>query len=573
MNRSEQAQASNAAELRRRAEARYEERHASEPHDPRDDPRRLLHELEVHKIELELQNDELVRTRRDVEAGLHRYTQIFDFAPVGYFVLTSEGDIREANFAAARLLGEERTRLIGRSFASFLSEAHLDALKTFLSRVLTSDLDESESCELRLEAAPSPLDVRLTGTVLQASPPWALVAVEDVTARKLADALLREQGRRKDDFLTALSHELRNPLSAVHYSLHVLDRSDPGSEAARQAREILERQVAHLSGLVDDLLDLTRVARGKIELQLERVDLGEIARRTVDDHQPAYLAQGIDLSFGSSRDDLWVDGDSKRLVQVLSNLLGNALKFTGRSGHVEVRLSRYQQEAVLSVRDDGAGIAPEMLPHLFTPFSQAPQTLDRSRGGLGLGLAMVKGLVELHRGLVEVRSGGPGAGSTFTVRLPLQKPGARPAAAAATAKSRQPRRVLVIEDNRDVADSLVDLLQLRGHEAHVAYDGPSGIERAREVRPDVVMCDIGLPGMDGYEVARAIRQEREPAVASTTLIALSGYGSAEDVLRSTDAGFDRHVTKPPAIDTLEAAMAECASVGGGGAGGVGADGL
>jgi CheY-like chemotaxis protein len=313
--------------------------------------------------------------------------------------------------------------------------------------------------------------------------------------------------------------------------------------------------VGNLTRLVDDLLDVTRVARGKIELRLQPLDLGELVRRAVDDHRAAFEANGIALTFRGARGELWVEGDPNRLVQVIANLLGNAMKFTNRGGHVEVGLSQQPRSvATLSVRDDGAGIPPDVLPHLFTPFTQAPQTLERSREGLGLGLAVVKGLVELHRGAVDVASAGIGAGSTFTVRLPLKQPPPAQASREGAEQPRQSCRVLLIDDNRDVADSLRDLLQVGGHEAHVAYDGATGLSRAREVQPDVVICDIGLPGMDGYAVARAIRADH--ALDRTLLVALSGYGFENDVQRARDAGFDSHVIKPPTIDAIRRVIAQ-----------------
>jgi PAS domain S-box-containing protein len=552
MDRSKQP-SSNATSLRQRAEERRQERSAKHAREYAEDPQRLLHELEVHQIELEMQNEELLRTRHEVEAGLVRCTQIFDFAPIGYFVLARDGAIRKLNFAGARLLGAERQRLVGRKLVGFAAEPHVGAFTEFLARVFAGSPDDTETRELGLvRSGISLLEARLTGALLEDDPPEALIAVEDISARRLAETVLRDEARRKDDFLAALCHELRNPLAALGYSLHVLERAEAGAPAAHQAREVLRRQLGHLAGLVDDLLDVTRIARGKIELRVQRLELGQLVRRVVDDHRPSFDASGIALTVRPAEGELWVEADPNRLLQVLGNLLGNALKFTNRGGRVEVGLKGAGRTMVaLSVRDDGIGIPPDVLPQLFKPFTQAPQTLERTRGGLGLGLAVVKGLVELHHGRVDVVS--DATGSAFTVRLPLQAPVA-PVARDVAQHLQYPRRVLVIEDNVDIADSLRDLLDLKGHDVQVAYEGRAGLARAREFRPDVVICDLGLPDMTGYEVARAIRED--PLLERTWLIALSGYGQSEDLQRSLDAGFDRHVTKPPKLDTLESVIAE-----------------
>jgi two-component system CheB/CheR fusion protein len=558
MGRSQPAAPNAAADLRRRAEKRSAQRSARKRRDSAEDSRRLLHELEVRQIELEIQNKELLSARQDVEAGLTRYTRMFDFAPIGYFVLAGDGIVREVNIAGARLLGEDRGRVVGRRFAIFLPEPERRAFADFLARVITGEPTQSRSCELGIAHDGSLLQARLTGAVLGGTPPAALLALEEVGARRAADATLRDEARRKDQFLAALSHELRNPLAALGSSLDVLDCADPGSEPGLKARGIMRRQHSHLTGLVDRMLDVTRIAQGKIELRLEPIELGEVVGKTVDDHRPSFEAGGVALSLRPAGAELRVLADPARVVQVLENLLGNALKFTSRGGKVEVGLKRHLMEAVVSVRDNGVGIAPEMLPHLFTAFTQASHTIDRAAGGLGLGLAMVKGLVELHRGTVEAGSGGAGAGSTFTVRLPLGEPGAR------VAYERQPsgaaehpprkRRLLIIDDNRDVARALQDVLRLDGHDVHVASDGPAGLALARELRPDVVLCDIGLPGMDGYAVAQALR--KEAVLARTLLVALSGHGLPEDIQRALGAGFDRYVAKPPTLQTLERVIAE-----------------
>ncbi|MGC4118005.1 MAG: PAS domain-containing protein [Myxococcales bacterium] len=381
----------------------------------------------------------------------------------------------------------------------------------------------------------------------------------DIDAQKQAEEALREADQRKTEFLGMLSHELRNPLAPIRNSLYVLDRVPPGGSQARRSHEVIGRQVAHLSRLVDDLLDVTRISRGKIRLQRERMDLREVVRRAVEDHRTLFATAGIDLRLDASEDaPLPAQGDATRIAQVVGNLLANAAKFTPRGGHVGVALTGDGAgSAEIQVADDGAGIPAGLLAKLFEPFVQAEATLDRSKGGLGLGLALVKGLVELHGGRAFVHSNGPGKGATFTVKLPLEPESSagdeRPAGAAGVRQGTG-RRVLVIEDNTDAAESLREALELDGHEVAVAAEGQDGVAKARALRPDVVICDIGLPGMNGYEVARTLRAD--PAMQRTTLVALSGYAQPEDLERSRAAGFFRHLAKPPDLGLLERTLQE-----------------
>jgi two-component system CheB/CheR fusion protein len=303
---------------------------------------------------------------------------------------------------------------------------------------------------------------------------------------------------------------------------------------------------------VDDLLDLTRISRGKIQVRRETVDLAEIVARTAEDHRALLADAGVSLEVRVAAGALPVDGDATRLAQVLGNLLQNAAKFTPGGGRVTVHLAGEGAEAVLRVQDDGVGIDRAMLPRLFEPFSQAEATLARSRGGLGLGLALVRRLAQLHDGSVSVRSDGIGRGAEFTVRLPLS---ARGPAHPRPAPARPPlagRRVLVIDDNVDAAETLRDLLEMSGHAAAVAHDGAAALALARAFAPDAILCDIGLPGMDGYAVARALRADA--ALAGVLLVALTGYALPEDQRRASEAGFDAHVAKPPPLETIEALL-------------------
>ncbi|WP_242370794.1 chemotaxis protein CheB [Anaeromyxobacter sp. SG26] len=371
-----------------------------------------------------------------------------------------------------------------------------------------------------------------------------------VGERERAEAALRDADRRKDEFLAVLSHELRNPLAPIRSSLHVLERAPADADAAARAHQIIARQVGHLARLVDDLLDVTRIANGKLQVERRPVDLRSLSQRTADDHRSLFTTREVALEVALPDEPLWVEGDATRLAQVIGNLLQNSAKFTSGGDSVRLSLDAVEGFAVLRVRDNGVGIEPAMVPRLFQPFAQADATLNRSLGGLGLGLALVKGLVETHGGTVEARSDGKGAGTEFIVRLPLSVAPAR--IEVAPASPPRPRRVLVIEDNLDAAESLQLALEMEGHEVFLAHDGPKGIERARELMPEVVVCDVGLPRMDGYAVATAMRGE--PGLRDTFLIALTGYARPEDQRRAAEAGFDAHLTKPATVEELQEAM-------------------
>jgi signal transduction histidine kinase/CheY-like chemotaxis protein len=367
-------------------------------------------------------------------------------------------------------------------------------------------------------------------------------------ARDVLRALEQEVAAR-DQFLAMLGHELRNPLAAIVMALQVFERRAPGG--AREL-EIVARQSRQLSRIVDDLLDVARVTSGKVALHRVPVDLSALVAKGVETLQLAASEAGIALA-AAVAPGLAVLGDPVRLEQVLANLVGNALKYTPRGGHVAVALERDRAEGVLRVRDDGPGIAPDQLRRVFETFAQAAATLDRSRGGLGLGLTVARSLVAMHGGTIEAFSDGAGKGSTFVVRLPLADGAAdRPAAPAQASASRHARRVLVVEDLDDNRAVLRAALEELGHEVLESCDGAAGAESAIRHAPDVVIVDIGLPGMDGYEVARRIRAARG---ARVLLVALTGYGQPDDRRAAFAAGFDVHLTKPVELDALSAVMA------------------
>jgi PAS domain S-box-containing protein len=370
----------------------------------------------------------------------------------------------------------------------------------------------------------------------------------DVTEQRLAEEALREVDRRKDEFMSVLSHELRNPLAPIRNSIHLLAHADAVSEQAQRARAVIQRQTEHLARLVDDLLDMTRIAKGKIELCRELLDVASVVRQTGEDMRSVIAGRGLELTLDLPGEPVLVDGDATRLGQVLGNLLQNAAKFTPSGGSVAVSVRAAGGSAEIRVRDTGVGIAPGVLDRVFEPFFQADDSLARTDSGLGLGLALVKTIAELHGGTARAESGGRGEGAVIMVRLPLAAGAVtRAAADDATATVAQRRRVLVVDDNVDAADSLAELVQLFGHSTEIAYDGPTALAKAQANPPDVVLCDIGLPGMSGYDVARALRAKP----TGMRLVAVSGYAQPEDVQRAAEAGFDHHVAKPPDPDAIE----------------------
>ena len=375
----------------------------------------------------------------------------------------------------------------------------------------------------------------------------------DVTELVEAQDALREAARHKDEFLGMLSHELRNPLSPIRNSVYILEHVDPTAEQAKRARSVITRQTEHLTRLVDDLLDVTRIARGKIELRRSRLDLREVVLRAGDDFRLMLEDRGVAFRTALPEAKVWADADATRITQIVGNLLHNAAKFTRRGDEVTLSLQAVEDCAQIRVRDTGAGLDATLLPTVFEPFVQGERTLARTEGGLGLGLALVRGIAELHDGSVRAESAGKGRGADFIVRLPLLEPAVpEDAPCAGTERSRGHRRVLVVDDNVDAAESLSDIVRMLGHSTEVAYDGPSAIEKARANPPDVVLCDIGLPGMSGYEVAKTLRAN---GLRGVQLVAVSGYAQPEDVKAAVEAGFDRHIAKPASPEEIERILA------------------
>jgi PAS domain S-box-containing protein len=377
----------------------------------------------------------------------------------------------------------------------------------------------------------------------------------DVTERKRTASELQrtlesltDAHRRKDEFLAMLSHELRNPLTPMQLAVSMLTASSEVGDPNRRASTILDRQLRHMTRLVDELLDVSRISRGMIDLRQEPVELRRIVREAVFDHADPARARDIRLEVRVPDEACWVTGDPVRLTQVLGNLLGNSLKFSKPGQRISITLVREPADGwySLSVLDEGAGIAPELLPSIFEPFTQAEIKLDRTRAGLGLGLAVVRGLVELHGGRVAAHSAGEGTGAELRVLLPPGAAPSKPTRRAATFSAR-PMRVLIVEDNPDIVELLSTVLRFDGHSVEVAMSGCEALATARRVKPQVVLCDLGLPDKDGFAVAAELRAA--PDTANVHLIAISGYGSNEHKRRSREAGFEVHLTKP--LDTAE----------------------
>jgi PAS domain S-box-containing protein len=393
--------------------------------------------------------------------------------------------------------------------------------------------------------------------------------VRNITARKRTEEALRHSeealkhaDRRKDEFLATLAHELRNPLAPIRTGLYVLKMA-PDSALAAETREMMDRQLSHMVRLIDDLLDVSRITSNKVTLRKERVSLRTIVETAVEASRPLIEAAGHALTLSLPEETVWLTADPTRLAQVLGNLLMNAAKYTPEKGCIELAATCEGQDVIVRVTDTGLGIPAGMLAKVFEMFAQVNRTLDRSQGGLGIGLALVKRLVELHGGTITAESPGLGKGSTFTIRLPLapadteqEDPTTTPEVTSAP-PLRPGCRVLVVDDNVDGAESLAMMLRISGHETRTAHSGPEALDAARSFKPEVVFLDIGLPSMNGYEVAKRMRAE--PSLSKTVLVALTGWGSEYDKRQSSQAGFDFHLTKPVEATAIENILTQVVS--------------
>jgi PAS domain S-box-containing protein len=506
-----------------------------------------LHRLEQRELE-----------HRLTEAGLRRFQAVIENSFEAVSMLDADGTVRYASPSTARNLGYIPEEVVGRNALDLTHPDDRPITAALFARLLQRP-GGSETAAFRYRHKNGSWRwVEATWTNLLGEPSVRAVVsnYRDVTEqRELQNALhkeaerLAEAARHKDEFLAMLAHELRNPLAPLLNGVEVLELAGADPATLAETRAMLRRQARHLARLVNDLLDTSRLSQGKVRLERKPLDLAALVRTAVADRRHAAGQAGLEVVAAVPDGPVAAEADEARLTQVLTNLLDNAVKFTEAGGRVEVGLAAdvAAGQAVLRVADTGVGIEPGLLTTLFEPFRQADRSLDRSKGGLGLGLALVKGLVELHGGTVEARSEGPGRGSEFVVRLPLAEVPVVPAEEAA-APAGPPLRVLVIEDLRDAADSLRILLEAKGYQVRVANSGPEGLKAARAAPFDVVLCDVGLPGLTGLEVARALRAG--PHTAAARLIAVTGYGTEEDRRLALESGFDEHLTKPVALEAL-----------------------
>jgi PAS domain S-box-containing protein len=482
-----------------------------------------------------------------------RYRRLFETAKDGILILDARtGKITEANPFMTGLLSLPHDELLGKE---------LWEIGVF------SDISENQTAFRELQAkgyiryAHLPLETRqkqkveveFVSNVYEVDHRKVIQCnIRDISDRARLERITQQQAatladlhRRKDEFLAMLSHELRNPLAPILNAVHLLRLQGNENLIQHQARVIIERQVGQLSSLVDDLLEVSRIATGRVRLHQERLDLRGVVERAVEAVRPLIDRRRHELSLSLPPEPVWLHGDPNRLEQVVVNLLNNSCKYTDEGGRIGLTVCQEEDKVVLRVQDTGIGIAADLLPHIFDLFTQADRSLDRSQGGLGIGLALVQRLVELHGGTVQAFSAGMGRGSEFVVRLPVSPQGTTTQNQDDEAPAHQPAlscRVLVVEDNVDAAESVALLMRMSSHDVRVAHTGPDGLEVAVAFRPQIVLMDIGLPGMDGYEVARRLRQHAD--LKGVRLIALTGYGRESDLQRSQEAGFDHHLVKP-----------------------------
>ncbi|HEX2541815.1 MAG TPA: ATP-binding protein, partial [Caldimonas sp.] len=459
-----------------------------------------------------------------------------------------------------RLLGVEGKETM--TFEQFLELAHPDD-RSRVEEAFTRSIRTGE--RLRVEfRVPRPdgrtIWLKDEGEVFHGpggDPLFVSGACVDITELKEAETALNEADRRKDEFIATLAHELRNPLTPLANGLELVRNPDVDEPARHRTFDIMERQLNHLVRLVDDLLDVARITAGKIKLFPARIALVDVVEEAIEATRPALDKRGhrLEVDYASDR-DLHVEGDRQRLTQVFGNLLSNAAKYTQRDGRISVRIQREDDSAVVQVADSGLGIPAEALPHVFDLFSQVRAHQRQAEGGLGIGLSLVRSLVEMHGGQVSAHSRGSGTGSTFTVRLPLSRSGhTRPEATVEAQASRTigRLRVLVADDNEDAAATLAMLIEAQGHQVDIAHDGEEAVQKAQQLGPDVAFLDIGMPRMNGLDAARRLRQLRE--VKPMLIVAITGWGQPHDRQRTLEAGFDAHLVKPPKLKDVSQVLA------------------
>jgi PAS domain S-box-containing protein len=515
----------------------------------------------------------LANQRRELERALrHRGEQLetlLERAPLGIYLVDADFRIRAVNPVARPTFGDVPDSVVGRDFDEVVHVLWEKSYADEVVRIFRHTLATGESyftrerAEIRRDrGVVEYYEWRLDRITLPDGQRGLVCYFRDISAQVAARKAveesreaLKEADRRKDEFLATLAHELRTPLAPIHNALQILRLAGPDGAVARSVHDMMERQVNHMVRLVDDLMEVSRISRGKLDLRKQRVDLAAVVGSAVETTRPLIDAAGHLLTVDLGSEQLELDADPVRLAQVFGNLLNNAAKYTPNGGRIMLRAERRGPAVIVSVRDNGAGIRMDVLPKVFEPFVQAERTYNRSQGGLGIGLTLARSIVSLHGGTIEAYSAGPGQGSEFLVRLPLLQRAALEAGAepskAATRISGQ--RILVVDDNIDAAESLSALLRCLGADVLTVHDGPAALECVRIHKPSAAVLDIGMPGMDGYEVAR--RTRAEPDGAQLLLIALTGWGNEEDRRRSREAGIDHHLVKPVELNVLENLLA------------------
>jgi signal transduction histidine kinase/DNA-binding response OmpR family regulator len=495
----------------------------------------------------------------DLEEGMRRLLELAvpHFAPAATLLVDDESQGQWLCLSAegfTQFTYDQLPRNLAASLQGVLSEGRAIALGAPLRigerrlGALLLDARETDLAtldELTTRAAMAFDNARLYGSLQR-----------EIARSRAAEENLQEAARRKDEFLAMLSHELRNPLAPIRTAVEVIRRVAPPDPTLTMAREAVERQVGHLVRLVEELLDVSRISEGRITLKKEQIELGKVISHSVETARPLIEARGQQLSVRLPRSPVWVFGDAVRLSQVLANLLNNSAKYTPEGGRIEIVATAREGEAVVEVKDDGEGIDAQLLPRVFDLFVQGQRSLDRSQGGLGLGLTLVKRLVELHQGRVEAESAGAGRGSTFKIFLPCLTAVANRSEKVTPIVGAKPlvsgRRILVVDDNVDAAETVAAYLRLEGHHTKVVTESAEVMASTRVFEPQVVVLDIGLPGLDGYEIARQLRTQAH--TRDTLLIAVTGYGREEDRARAAAAGFDCHFVKPADPVEIQAAI-------------------
>jgi PAS domain S-box-containing protein len=508
---------------------------------------RAIRAGEIDALIVQAPTGERVYTLRNAD---YPYRTLVEQMQDGAAILTPEGDIIYCNQSFARIISTPLQEVIGVPLTRYFEGDTRNLLDSLLAA-------GSGKRRTRINAPDGrAIDVllSLTSTMTDEVKRRSLI-VTDLT--ELSDAQIgreraQQQSHAKDEFMAMLAHELRNPLSAISAALEVLQPGASNEVAAEKARTIIGRQTRNLSRLVDDLLEVARVITGKVALAGAPLELADVVQRCVVQIEPRAEDRRMELVVEGGPH--WIHGDPVRIEQIVVNVLSNAIKYTGDGGSIRVTLSAQDGETVLAVTDNGLGIAPDLLPQIFEPFVQGERTLDRAQGGLGVGLTLVRRLVELHGGSVEAFSAGPGCGSSFTIRLPTVEPPRAEPVSSDTQLKTVPRRVLLIEDNQDARETFRMMLELAGHQVMEAEEGRKGLELLKTQLPDIAVIDVGLPGMDGYQIASTFR--KEPASKRVLLVALTGYGTPEARERSRAAGFDHHLIKPIDPDVLRDLMME-----------------